>query len=141
MQVFPQDALHYAAQIGDCSVLKAMLDEGWIDKINKFDDTSFTPLIWAAKNGHIDAVKLLLTAGAHVNARDEARCGNTVLREVVESCGMELVQVLIAAGADPTISGWMQLTAIDKAKERSEKNPGPMAQSILDLLQKQADRC
>lgn len=134
LQVPPQDLLHYAAQLGDLAVVQALLDEGWIEKINEFDDVSFTPLIWAARNGHINLVKLFLAVGANINAHDEQHCGNTALREVVEVCSLEMVRILVAAGADSTIPGWMQLTAIDKAKERAEKNPGPIAQGILDLL-------
>ena len=29
-----------------------------------------TPLIWAAKNGHVDVIRVLLGAGASTEARD-----------------------------------------------------------------------
>jgi hypothetical protein len=55
-----------------------------------------------------------------VNAHDESVIGNTVLGDVASNCSFEVAQILVAAGADPTIPGWMQLTALDKSQERKE---------------------
>ena len=123
------DALHHAAEDGNCSVLNFLLDIGFKNTINEFDADHFTPLMRAAMKGHIDIVRVLLESGADVNAYDEPSIGNTVLREVVETAEPELIKMLIDAGADPLIPGWMQLTAIDKAKERLE-----IASNILKLL-------
>lgn len=43
---------------------------------------------------------------------------------------------LIAAGADPTIPGWMQLTAIDHAAERTDAD----AKKVQQLLKMAAKR-
>ncbi|MEI7911780.1 MAG: ankyrin repeat domain-containing protein [Verrucomicrobiota bacterium] len=130
------DLLHYAAQLGNPEVASKMLDSIWIGELNKFDDMSFTPLMWAARSEHDSVVRLLLEAGADVNAFDEARCGNTVLREVVETASVDLIQLLLNAGADPLIPGWMGLSAVDKAEERDENEQSTEARHVLRLLRK-----
>lgn len=108
--------LHYAALQGDAPTVKALLAQG--HDPNAFDDTSFTPLHHAADHGHIEVIRLLLEAGADVNAHDESRIGDSPLGQVAGNCSFAVAQALVAAGADPTIRGWMQLCALDRAKER-----------------------
>jgi ankyrin repeat protein len=134
------DVLHYAAQLGNPAAVSELLDSIWIGEMNRFDEMSFTPLMWAARSGHDSVVRLLLEAGADVNAVEEERCGNTVLREIVETASVELIQMLLNAGADPLIPGWMGLSAIDKAKEREENALSTEARQILRLLKKTAHR-
>lgn len=131
----PSDLLHYAAQFGNCEIIKSLTSAGLSSYVNSFDDVSFTPLMWAATYNRIEAVKLLLKLGASVNAHDKMACGNTVLREVVESGSVELIKLLMDAGADPFVPGWMQLTAMDKARERLEIRSDLESRMILNLLQ------
>jgi hypothetical protein len=42
-------------------------------------------------------MRLLLEAGADVNAHDEPRIGNTVLREVAGTCSLAVAKVLVDA--------------------------------------------
>lgn len=72
----------------------------------------------------------MLAAGAKVDARDEARAGNTALAEVAAECSLEMAKALVEAGADPTIPGWMQLTALDRAKKR-QRDDGPKVYELL----------
>lgn len=122
------DNLHRAAQRGDIAVVKEFLARG--EHINAFDEISFTPLHHAANEGHLDLVKLLLEAGADVNAHEEARIGNTPLGEIAGNCSLAMARVLIAAGADPTIRGWMQLSALDRARDRKK----PEGRKVYELL-------
>ena len=110
------DDLHKAAERGDIAAVKAFLEEG--HDLNAFDDLSFTPLHYAAREQHLQIIRLLLQAGANVNARDEARIGNTPLGDIAGNCPLAVARLLLAAGADPTIRGWMQLNALDRAKAR-----------------------
>jgi ankyrin repeat protein len=110
--------LHAAAAEGNLNEIKRLLQSDHLKLLNVFDELSFTPLMHAAKGDHIEAVKLLLAAGAEVNAHDNPRIGNTALNEVAGDGAFETIEVLLAAGADPTIRGWMNLNALDRARNR-----------------------
>lgn len=120
--------LHFAASAGDEDAVVALLKRG--DDINAFDDIGFTPLHHAAASERLNVMRLLLKAGANANAHDESKIGNTPLGEVAGKCSFELAKLLIDAGADPTIQGWMQLSALDRAKERE----GEEGQRVYELL-------
>ena len=132
------EVLPIVAREGNIEIMQALFDEGWLARINGFDDFAFSPLMHAAVNGHLGAVRFLLKCGADVNAHDEKHIGNTVLREVVEEAGLEMVQTLLDAGADPTIPGWMQLTAIRVVELQVESEPSERAKEILRLLRQRA---
>ncbi|MFZ2278936.1 MAG: ankyrin repeat domain-containing protein [Prosthecobacter sp.] len=122
------DDLHWAAERGDISAVKAFLAAG--HDPNAFDDLSFTPLHYAAREGHLHIIRLLLEAGADVNAHDEPRFGNTPLGDIAGNCSLAVAQALLAAGADPTVRGWMQLCALDRAKDR-KRDDGPKVYELL----------
>lgn len=129
---FEREQLHFAAQDGDLELVKRLLNEGY--QPNVFDDLGWTPLHYAAKGGHLDVMRLLLASGADVNANDERVIGNTPLGEVASNCSFEVAKILIDAGGDPTIPGWMQLTAIHKAEDRKR----PEGKRVLELLEQAA---
>ena len=95
-----------------------------------FDDLNYTPLHYAVKHDHHDMVSLLLTYGADVNAHNESRIGNTSIREMASNCSLAMAKLLLDAGADPTIRGWMQLNALDVAKDR-KRGDGPKVYKLL----------
>lgn len=126
--------LHYAAQVADSEVLRILLSTRCSRFINTFDDISYTPMMYAAMRGAAEMVALLIESRADINACDVTHIGNTVLREVIEEAIPSLVAQLLAAGADPTIKGWMQLSAVDKAIERYESQGSSEAAEILHLV-------
>jgi hypothetical protein len=126
--------LHFAAQDGNLTRVRELLAEG--RSPNAFDEIVMTPLHYAAASGHIDVMRLLLNAGADVNAHDESRIGNTPLREVADECSLAVATVLVEAGADPRVPGWMQLTALHQAEHRKDDE----GQRVYALLKRAADR-
>lgn len=125
---FDREQLHFAADDGDLEKIRTLLASGC--DINVFDDMGKTPLHYAVGKENIELVKCLLKSGADVNARCEALIGNTPLAEYAGTCSLELARVLIEAGADPSIRGWMQLCALDRAKDR-KRGDGPSVHALF----------
>src|SRR5262249_251818 len=60
----PETPLTQAAAYNDVAALRHLLDDGHnADE----SDHSWTPLIWAARSGSVDAIDALLDSGADVN--------------------------------------------------------------------------
>lgn len=132
--VLEREQLHFAAQEGDVARVAQLLKDGY--QPNVFDDLGKTPLHYAAERSHLDVMRLLLASGADVDAHDEAAIGNTPLREVAGNCSFEVAKILIDAGADPTIPGWMQLTALHQAQARKKAE----GVQVCKLLEEAAKR-
>jgi len=128
------EILHSAAREGNVEMLAFLLKNGGLEFIDQFDSLAFTPLTCAASEGQLGAMKLLIDSGANVNAVNVREIGNTALREVVGDGNIEVIETLLRAGADPHIPGWMQMTAVDKAKSQWENVKSERGQKILELL-------
>ena len=126
---YQKGQLHFAADDGDLNKVKELLSKGY--DVNVFDeDLSFTPLHYAVKSEHSEVINYLLSSGADVNAYDEDKAGETPLGGVAENCSLEIAKLLIDAGANPTIPGWMQITALDRASKR-KKDEGRRVYGLL----------
>lgn len=121
--------LHEAAQDGHVDRLRELLDEGAAE-VHGFDDLGKTPLHYAVEREDLEMIRVLLFAGADVNAHDTRDIGNTPLRQVAQRCSLDVARVLIEAGADPTLEGWMRLTALDKAALR-KRGDGPAVYKLF----------
>ena len=131
---FQRERLHHAALDGDLARVEKWLAARY--PVNRFDELGNTPLHYAVRQGHMEVAARLIEAGANVNAHDERWIGNTPLSDNVEEASFEMIRRLIEAGADPTIPGWMQLTALHRAERRKDAD----ARKILRLLREAADR-
>lgn len=78
-----------------------------------------TPLIAAAREGHVGAVALLLTAKAPVNAKTTPD-GYTALMEAAKAGHAAVVQQLLAAGADAKLKDRVGRTAASWAADYPE---------------------
>jgi ankyrin repeat protein len=125
---FDEELLHFAAQGGNLDEVRRLLSEG--REINAFDDLGMTPLHYAVMEEHFDVAQFLIEQGADVNAHHEPTISNTPLSEIAGNCSLRIAKLLIDAGADPTIRGWMQLNALDRA-ERRKKGEGPQVYELL----------
>jgi ankyrin repeat protein len=91
-----------------------------------------TMVMIAARNGRADVIKLLVEAGADVNAKEPLR-GTTALMWAVEQKNAEAVAALLAAGADPAaksgpagiprnyIAPRVNTRAVEEAQKRRER--------------------
>lgn len=86
-------------------------------EINKPDSYGFTPLIWAASNGNIEIIELLLSHGADPNFRNKD--GGSALWYSVTNERLEALNVLLSKGADPNIKFMDLQTPLEYCKERN----------------------
>jgi ankyrin repeat protein len=77
---------------------------------------------------------VLILRGADVNGHDVEHAGDSPLSEAVQSGFEEMVDLLISAGADPSVAGWMWLTPFDRAQSRVETDPTEVNRRILACL-------
>jgi len=75
-----------------------------------------------------------------VDASDSEKVGNTALIHAVQNRNVPMVQLLVRHGADPTIPGWMQLSALDRARDWAAGSPAPELREIFELLDAEAKR-
>jgi ankyrin repeat protein len=73
------------------------------NRIEETDRGGFTPLMFAARNGHLEVCHTLIAAGVNVN--DAAPDGTTVLLMAAHSGHGTLAAALLDRGADPNAAG------------------------------------
>jgi len=94
----PEIRLRNAALSGDKVALeKAIQDDA---NINHADESGQTALHFSADRGCIESVRLLLNAGANVNATDQDGIG-VLQTSIVAGIDVDVVRVLLEGGADP----------------------------------------
>lgn len=89
--------------------------------------SGYTPLIYAAREGHLDIVQWLLSSGANPDA---ATCsgGATALHRAAYCGHLAVVQQLLAAGATPGLQDADGQTALHKAVQQGH---GEVAAALL----------
>jgi ankyrin repeat protein len=120
--------LHIAAGEGDIEFIRQAIASG--QDLSPFDELGKTPLHYAVGGGHLEVARTLLEGGANVNAHDPSVISDTPLAEIAGNGSLEIVELLLQAGADPTIPGWMQLCALDRAKDR-KRGDGPKIYQLM----------
>ena len=134
-EIFEREQLHEAAYDGDLKKVKELVEKGF--KLNAFDyDLSRTPLHCAVIEGYIEVAQYILSVGADVNAHQEEKIGETPLGEVAANCSYEMAELLIKAGANPTITGWMGITALHSASKRKKKEGVRVYELLLETAKK-----
>jgi ankyrin repeat protein len=128
-------SVHSVADSGKTEVLKLLVLKAGGDRfLETFDYISRTPLICAAHNGHAEAARFLVSVGADVNARDEANAGDPAISWAVREKNEVMVTLLLEAGADPTLRGWMRLSAIDRASDWHTSTWYPALRRMHEML-------
>ncbi|MCH8684069.1 ankyrin repeat domain-containing protein [Pedomonas mirosovicensis] len=120
-----EGALHMVVKRRDLPWLNYLLSKG--ANPNLEDGNGNTPLILAASQGFADGVRSLVAFKADVNGRN--RAGETPLIKAVQALNVQVVRILMAAGADPDLADHVAgYSAIDYA-ERNRR-----AGTILRLM-------
>ncbi|CAG1970192.1 unnamed protein product [Fusarium graminearum] len=92
--------LHVAAAIGFRNLVSALLDNGYAEDINTYDDLNNQPLHFAAYLGKSENVEELLNRGANIDAGQE-RDASTPLGMAAEAGDAKVMTQLLQRGADP----------------------------------------
>jgi ankyrin repeat protein len=119
-----------AAGEGDIAEMSRLASSGY--DANLMDELSRSALHYAATEGQYLAATWLLQHGAEVNLHDEEMIGETALCLAVQLDYPEMVELLLQHGADPDISGWMQLTARIRAHRRKDEDGRKIA-ALIEL--------
>ena len=109
LNVLGESPLMLASLKGDLDLATQMVKKG--ADVNK---TGWTPLHYAASNGHVDVIKLLLENYAYIDA--ESPNGTTPLMMASMYGSPEAVKLLVEEGADPLIKNQQNLTALQFAQ-------------------------
>ena len=91
------EALYFAAQRNATEIVTLLLELG-ADPESHHDPYKGTPLIIAAGNGHLESARLLLDAGAEVDAPAEQ--GATALGVAINNNYGDIVRLLVETGAN-----------------------------------------
>jgi ankyrin repeat protein len=151
---FGETALMWAAAENNAAAIR-VLAEGGADKnarstLLKFPEFKFitsgmvttslprggwTPLMYAARQGSIDAARALADAGADLNAADPE--GSTALILAVINAHFDLAEALLEKHADPNIADSTGMTALYAAVDMHTlgpmlSRPGPKVTDNLD---------
>ena len=97
----PAMQLYWAVTEAELDRVKAFLDEGMIADTLSYMEESL--LQRAADLGHVQVARLLIERGANVNFQDGT--GYTALMNAVEGDHLEMVSLLLDAGADMAALG------------------------------------
>jgi ankyrin repeat protein len=115
-------SVHQAASSGHFETLSELLSVDGKVALDKFDDMGRTPLIRAVVAEDLRAVRLLLKAGSPVDAHDEETIGDTALIYAVQQSNMPIIELLLKHGADPSVQGWMQMSALDHVSDKHARD-------------------
>lgn len=115
--------LHHACVLGLPDCVKLILATG-DNNVNALADRNYTPLHIACDNNEsLECIQILIAAGADVNAQSDY--GWTPLHSACQGNDKQLVQILLEAGADPSIKTYRgilphQLTDMAEIKDLIE---------------------
>lgn len=116
--VWRPTALHLSSYLGLVNIARLLLTDAAFDQsAEQGDEAGRTPLAWAARNGHINVMTLLLQHGAYIDAQDQT--GSTALAFAIahpdHECARNTVRFLIDLGADVNSQDEFGVTPLSQA--------------------------
>jgi ankyrin repeat protein len=101
-----------------------------------------TALVFAAREGALDCVRVLTAAGGDVN--QPSADGSTPLLVAVQNGSYDIAALLLDHGPDPTLAnakGWTPLyLAVKNRNQEATAIPGPATDGVLDFIKMLLDR-
>ena len=98
--------------------------------------TGFSAMLFAVRAGHLDAVQVLLEAGADIN--DTLSDGQSALVVAAANANWELVDYMLDRGADPNAAGagWNALHQTVRTRRMNVGfgTPGPIGSGTIDSI-------
>ncbi|WP_250464896.1 ankyrin repeat domain-containing protein [Caballeronia sp. GAFFF2] len=122
-----ENAMMLAALNGDATFVNLLIAKD--AEVNK---KGWSPLHYAATNGHDDIVKILLDHSAYIDAG--APNGTTPLMMAARGGHLSTCKLLLDEGADLRVKNQLGMTAVDFAKKYNEKDVAEGLQARLDAM-------
>jgi uncharacterized protein len=122
-----ENAMMLAALNGDATFVKLL-----IAKEAEVNKKGWTPLHYAATNGHDEIVKILLDNSAYIDAGSPN--GTTPLMMAARGGHLSTCKLLLDEGADLRIKNQIGMTAVDFAKKYNERDVAEGLQARLDSM-------
>jgi ankyrin repeat protein len=145
--------IHLAAQQGNFELMTELLKNGDASLLNQADAAGRTPLVYAAKNGHLNIVRYLISQHVNVNVMlDVQGTSKSLLCCLIEDGKFDIVHALIEADADlnlgvtalPLIHYVMSVVQDLKTSVDSQAKAKAIFRALLDknpaLLLNQVDK-
>ena len=129
LSVQGESVLMLAALKGRLDLVDSMIKKG--ADVNK---TGWTPLHYAASNGHVPVLSLLLENHAYIDA--ESPNGTTPLMMASMYGSPEAVKLLLQEGADPSLKNQQGLTALQFAQNANRVD----AVQLISSFRRQSPR-
>jgi len=106
--------LRLAVHLKDINTIKLLLKDEWEIAVDSPDSFGDTALHFACFICHEKAARVLLRAGANVNAKNNQ--GNTPLHFAILTCDKQLIELLLKNGAMPNNVNEENMSPLDIAK-------------------------
>jgi ankyrin repeat protein len=126
-----ENAMMLAALNGDAEFVNMLIAKD--AEVNK---KGWTPLHYAATNGHDDIVKILLDHSAYIDAGSPN--GTTPLMMAARGGHLSTVKLLLDEGADLRVKNQIGMTAVDFARQYNEKDVAEGLAARLQAMQQGA---
>ncbi len=110
--------LKFAAVCGHSEIIKSLVksETVYVDEtLYQFSFVGVTPLMEAAGNNRVEAVRVLIELGASIDKRDKNSKSSAIHHAISSNMGVESLKVLLGAGADVNRTAMGNQTPINKA--------------------------